>query len=240
VNTSVIPVRLDNTEIPVLLRTKRYVDLRNRSDRSEVAQLARQITDGSVRTAANRVPKDRSYHCSLLSMVIGGIVKDFPAAGMTDEEIAQGESLIDLYRTVDTLITRFQDIVNALLADELWKNNYQAQVQKLRDIGCEMQTLVSAFDGVLSRDSALRTRLNRVFQLCVQIGGCDSAIIVSLGGEDYYAHYVTDEQYEDHTSHGGYIETQYRVSEYQKLLADLSQYRHDLRDAIARLTASAS
>jgi hypothetical protein len=237
-NTTVIPIRLDNSEMPILLRTKRYVDARRGMDKSVLYELAFQISEGSVQTVIGRIPRDRSYHTSLLSMVIGGVVKDFPVASMTDEEIVQGKSLIDLYRTVETLVVRFQDIVDTVLAETYGSIDYHRQLRKLEDSEREMRTLVQALDGVLQRDSQFRSRLDCVFQLCVRIGGMDSGLYISLGGERPARPFdVLDEERKE--SNQDYWKQQSdRLQEYHRLLSDLSAYRHDLRDAIARIVAS--
>ena len=239
-NTSVIPVRLDDSDVPILLRTKHYVDLRRQIDESVVRELAYQISIGTVQTAVNRHSTTRSYHCSLLSMVIGSVVKDFPVATMTDEQIVQAQSLIDLYRTVDTLVAQFQSIVDVLLSHELGYSatDWRIQMRKLKDTERELRTLVRAFKGLLGQDSALRTRLDSVFQLCVQIGESHSAMVVSLAGNRRFS-WGDVVNNEAHVAFEDYVQGRSRrVSEYQKLLADLSVYRHDLREAIARLVAS--
>src|SRR5215475_1797231 len=179
--TTVIPVLLDDSEMPILLRTKRYFDLRKGMPEAALQELSRQIARGTVETSIQRLPTDRSYECSLLSMVIGGVVKDFPVATMTDKELGRGHSLLDLYRTVDLLITQFQNVSDVMLSLSLEKTDL-SYGRKLRDIEREMQTLVSAFDGLLKRNSALRTRLSDIFHLCVCIEQEDSALVVHLGG----------------------------------------------------------
>jgi hypothetical protein len=237
-NTTVIPIRLDNSEMPILLRTKRYVDIRRGMDKSVLYELASQISEGSVQTVIGRIPRDRSYQTSLLSMVIGGVVKDFPVATMTDEEIVQGRSLIDLYRTIEKLVSQFQDIVDTVLAETYMSRDYQSQLRKLEDTERDMRTLVQALDGVLQRDSRLRSRLDSVLRLCVRIGGIDSGLYLSLGGERPAGpEDVIDEERNDNNQN--YQKQQAdRLREYQRLLADLSAYRHDLRDAIARLAST--
>jgi hypothetical protein len=240
--TSVIPIRFDDVEMPVLLNPKRYVDLRKGFNTSALFELATQIAQGSLNTVVKRTATDRSYHCSLLSMVIGGVVKDFPVSTMTDEEIVKGRSLIDLYRAVDGLVNQFQNIVDGLLSYASYGDSddydYNGQLRKLQDIDREMSTLSGAFDGILRQDSQLKVRLNNISQMLVRIGGLDSGLYVRLGQHIRGVHggMAHSEELNPNLGRSGLGED--LREEYQRLLEDLSSYRHGLRDVIARASSS--
>ena len=89
----------------------------------------------------------------------------FSCSNQTDEEIVQGQPLIDLNRAVETLFAQFQSIIDVLLHYESRSatTDWDSLMRKLKDTGREMQTIVSAFGGILGPDSALRTRLNSIF-----------------------------------------------------------------------------
>src|SRR5712691_6596151 len=109
--------RLDNAELPVLLSQKRYVDFRKGFHQETIEELAETILTGRSLTKVQRIlskPK-ASYYCSLLAMSISSVIADFPVSKITDEEMLHGKTLLDLYKTIDVLIVRYEELCDEIL-----------------------------------------------------------------------------------------------------------------------------
>src|SRR5205814_4376995 len=95
-----------------LLWAKRYVDFRGGFNAEALAELAQNIVEGSSYTRFERlVPNEKTkYHFSILSMIISSTLREFPVPTLENENLLGGKSLIALFRTIETLIERFQDL----------------------------------------------------------------------------------------------------------------------------------
>jgi len=115
--TLVIPIRLDDAEVPVMLSSKRYVDLRSGLDEEAIGELAQNIIAGRSCTHLRRIAPEKapSYECSLLGIVISGVLSDVPVSSLHDSDLLAGKSLRDLYRAVDKLIQQYQELFDQIL-----------------------------------------------------------------------------------------------------------------------------
>jgi len=250
--TSVIPVRLDNSGIPTLLNAKRYLNyqLHYPKKSEDLDGLVAQINAARNKTILYRTPKAPSYHSTRLGMIIGSVVQDFPVANLTDEQIAHGSTLLDLYRTIDHIICSFQDIADEILSSY----TYAGSNRKLVDIAMDMRTIAISLHGILATNSALRERLKDILNICVQVVCGEGIFCVKLGFPSDFSDLMTDDPWglifsgkypltiDDHPENKnldlGYLEFDEEfIREYNTLLASLSSYRRQLQHAIATATS---
>lgn len=195
--TSVIPVRLDEAELPPLLSAKRYVDLRAGFEGQALNELATTVLGGRSVAHVNRlIPRSSSYEASALSMIVSGTLEQFPVPALHDAQLVHGQRLIDLYRTVERLIERYQALFDELfevLSDSGIEDGFygsgrrlpQARLasanRKLIGIAADMREIAVHLDQILGRESELRVRLEDVLQLCVEISVAEDFLVLSLG-----------------------------------------------------------
>jgi hypothetical protein len=196
--TVVIPVRLDDADLPIMLSSKRYVDLREGIEEDVVDELAMTITEGRSVTRIQRLlpAEETSYETSILGMIISQTLHDFPVSSLSDETVLQGKTLVDLYRTVETLIERYQELVDEIIQvlaeSEIDRNFYgsahriaQARLltanRKLLSIAGDMRELTNSVQQILAKQSALRQRLEDVAQIVTTISVAEDFLIIRLG-----------------------------------------------------------
>jgi hypothetical protein len=244
--TAVVPVRLDDAELPVLLSAKRYVDLR--LDRSDTAldELAATIASGRFRgRLESLIPGDTSFEASALAMIVADVLQQFPVRALTDEQLLNGHSVVDLYRAVEKLIAAYQELFDEVLdvlsiasvAHEFYGAAYRVPLDRLdranRKLGnftADMTGIAAGLEAILDRDSALRSRAGEVASICLQISVL----------EDFLTLWLVD------TVHGGSAPDNVKDPLYMSQLGRevvhdvaavrelLEAYRRDLRSAVAR------
>lgn len=259
--TAVIPVRLDNAEMPVFLQPKRYVDFRSGMSATTLDELAEDINTESTIKTLRSLPKAPSYHASILSMVIGGLIEGFPVSSMTDEQLMKGRSLVELYRAIEKMICGYQNLVDEILgiwrdsgmdrsiygsANRVSASRVQSANRKLLDIAADMRSIAAALHGIVNADSILAQKLRRVLDLCATISIAEDFLIVKLGSPSALS--LSDrnewgiltneiEHCDIHDNAGGHNYPgelgQSTISDFENLLSALSVYRRDLRLAIA-------
>lgn len=262
--TCVIPVLLDDAQMPVLFRAKRHLDLRSGISGRKLDELASQIGAEKIVTAVTHLPRAASYHASLLSMVLGGFVEDFPVSTMTDEQLVSGRSLLDLYRAVEKMIGLYQDLAAEILS--VWNDagmkssifgsawripaiRVQSANRKLSDLANDMKTLATSLEGIINADSALISRLGPVLELCVTISVGEDFLLLELGRLKRFVD-VADlrnlgwggptGEIEDCVVDDNAQEMYYGglgrevIEDLEHLLLSLSSYRVDLRAAVAK------
>jgi hypothetical protein len=213
----VIPIRLDDAEVPVLLSAKYYVDLRKGLSDDKLEKLAETIIKYRSRTTVNRLlPTEMreklfeeygqqtvewmSHEASLLVMIIGKVLNDYPVSAISREKLLQGKHLVNLYRTVELLIDRYVElcdeildiIVEAANAEEgkyrwsrlgevLVERRIERANRKLIGIAYDMREIATSLDGLLDPKSSLRQRLTDVLGLCVQVSVAEDFLLIQLG-----------------------------------------------------------
>lgn len=192
--TWVVPLILDDTPMPPLLATKRYLDLRSphQVDLDELAWTIRRAH--SVKEISRMVSTSPpTFEGSALGLIIGSILDDFPVARLSDQDRLSGNSLVDLYRAVERLVEQYQRLCDELLrvlhpsrlSDELsWDGWVEVEPinRKLIALAADMREIATHIGTMLSNGSMLRERLRRVSQLCVAVADMEGMFLyLTLG-----------------------------------------------------------
>ncbi|MCI0426807.1 MAG: toll/interleukin-1 receptor domain-containing protein, partial [Nitrospiraceae bacterium] len=196
--TFVIPICIDDADLPVMLSAKRYVDLRNGFNDQTIGELAQTIIDGRSYTHLQRIApkKPPSYECSLLGSVVSGVLSEVPVSSLHNTDLLSGKSLLDLYRAVDKLIQQYQDlcdeILKILLESNIKDHFYGSGRQiaettlvrsnrKLLRISRDMRDISNSLDGLLKSDSAPLQRFKGLAEICTLISVAENFLILKLG-----------------------------------------------------------
>jgi hypothetical protein len=266
----VIPILLDDTEMPMLLSQKRHLDLRGGLNEEIIEELATTILTGRSVTKVQRLLPEptASYHCSLLAMVISSVISDFPVSSIADEELLQGRSLLDLFKTIETLIHRFEELCDEILQvlteaqieDDFYGSAYRIAHsrilranRKLLDIARSMRDISSSLDGILRGDSALHMTFNELLEICAAISVAEDFLVIDVGAPpdlpqenppgkrpETRGAGIPDLPLRDNVLSPIYFDDlgEKMVSDFNQVLGELSMYRADLRRTIARLAAA--
>jgi TIR domain len=261
--TLVIPIRLDDAQIPSLLSAKKYTDVRDGIGGAAMEELAETILDGHGTAVigrllrGNEAAKQANYGYSLLSMIISKVIGDYPAVAVSREKILQGKSILDLYRTVETLIMHYEDLCDEIIdlvgdtedegAYDISHWRIQRANRRLLDIANDMRDIARSLDGIVEADSPLHRRLAEVLELCTQISQGEVGLLIMLGAPSVlpdrplgYASLMGQRSpgdfrrekaqfpFESHQALG-----QPLVAEMERLLGELNSYKVQLRSAVA-------
>lgn len=194
----VIPLRLDDAQVPVLLSAKRYADLRQGLTESMLDELAETIAYGRSFATVRRLTPNKapSFECSLLAMIISSVIRDYPVTQITNSEILAGRSLIDLYRTIESLIGRYEDVCDEILrvleeseirdhffgsAGRISQTRLLSANRRLNSIAKDMREISSTLDALLPVSSRLRERFSALLELCVSISVAEDFLVLQLG-----------------------------------------------------------
>jgi hypothetical protein len=205
-------------------------------------------------------------------MIISGVLADFPLPAIRDSDLLEGQSLVSLYRTVEALIERFQqmcdEILQVLLESDIAKHFYgsarnvrearlPAANRRLRSIAFDMRELAGSLDGILKRESTLRSRLNQILQVCASISVAEDFLVVNLGTPaaipDQITYQINDDgrawgpwtgemhplNVEDNINSPDYPGKvgQQMVSDFRRVLGELDRYKRELRQEVAKVVA---
>lgn len=266
--TFVIPIRLDDADIPIMLSAKRYVDLRNGLDEQTIGELAQTIIDGRSYTHLQRIAPEKhpSYECSLLGIVISGVLSEVPVSSLHDTDLLSGKSRLDLYRAVDKLIQQYEDLCDEILKVLLESNikdhfygsawriaetTLARSNRKLLRISRDMRDISDSLDGLLKSGSEPLQRFKGLAEICALISVAEDFLIVKLGTpsvvpddgaariEGWRGETPDLPVYDNiHAMFfGGELGGQ-MVNDFNRVLRELDSYRADLRKAIARLASA--
>jgi hypothetical protein len=265
--TYVIVLRLDDAELPLLLRAKRYVDFRSGITREALEELARDIANGVSYSRFERlVPEGEvGYRHSVLSMIIASTLREYPVSALGREAVLAGRSLIDLYRAVEALIERFQDlcdeIVQALVAGGVRAGDHQSVYgsafklgeaglrrtnRKLSSIASDMREIASSLKEILPEGSRARERFGDLLQICATISVAEDFLVVEFGTPPTIS-LRADEEAEHWFPPAGQLasldrhdswDNSKKLDEYTNVLSQLDIYKGQLRREIARLASS--
>ena len=211
----------------------------------------------------------RSFECSLLAMIISGVIHDFPVADMTDAEILSNRSLLDLYRTVDSLIGRYEDVCKeiATLLDEsdiqnhFYGSGYRVAParlvsanRRLATISQDMREISSSLGTLLTKSSELHQRLSALLQLCISISVAENFLVLKLSAPTTVptpaesmrfrgprSGVLSELPVDDNvlTCYDGDL-GQKMVADFTRVLGEIQHYRGELRRAIAHVTSANS
>jgi hypothetical protein len=259
----VIAVRLDNSELPVLLHAKRYADFRSGITDTGIRELVESIGSGASYSGFERLVPTQSggYQHSVLSMVISSTLREYPASALGSANILDGKSLVDLYRAIELLIERFQElcdeIVQALVAGGIRPDDHQsvygsvsagqarlsAANRKLARIASDMRQIASSLFDILPENSALRAKFGALLQVCATISVAEDFLVVEFGTPLKISRQTNArekawgweiDQVDNLDRHDSW-DNSLKLDEYRKVLMELDEYRTELRREIARV-----
>jgi hypothetical protein len=201
-------------------------------------------------------------------MIISGVLGDFPVHLLRDSELLHDRTLLNLYKAIETLIDRFQqlcdEILRVLLESNIQNHFYgsagrvgpsrlPSANRKLRSIASDMRELSSSLDGILKRESALRTRLSELLQVCASISVAEDFLVINLGTPVEVSDKDTDEvsrwglrtgempglDIRDNIKAPYYLGElgQQMVEDFRRVLGELDVYKRDLRREAAKIVA---
>jgi hypothetical protein len=247
----------EDAEVPVLLKAKRYVDIRSGPEQALVELCDAIRWHAQQKRVLRLLPAGPSTEGSLLALIIGSTLDEFPAASLDDERLLSGHRLVDLYRAVARLVARFQDIcdeVVPLLAlsrsglreDGAWER-VQTANRRLLSTAEDMRAAAQQVAAILERASDLRRRLVDVSKICVGISDMEFEwLALTIGvpvelpsdGHPWLDHggmgwhgVLWAPVLRDSNENWGSPEA---LEDLQRIQARLDAYLRDLRAAIAR------
>jgi hypothetical protein len=270
--TIVIPVRLDDAKVPLLLSAKKYADLRRGVDGGALEELAEAILGERSAAVVQRLlpapeeaeSRSAGYECSLLSMIISKVIHDYPVAAISREKILHGRSIVDLYRTVESLIIHYEDLCDEildLLEDADYEHHFygsagrvpprriQRTNRKLLDIANDMRDIARSLDGIIGTGSPLYRRFSDVLELCTEISVAEDFLLIRLGAPpvlpDRPARY--DEAMSWRSAYSLFCDNanapmfpgelgRQTIDDLEKVLGELNTYKVQLRSAIAAIS----
>lgn len=264
--TAVIPVRLDDAEVPALLAAKRYVDLRDGSIQRHIDELQQAINAGRSYTRVNRLrPETSTYEASALSMIISSTLDEFPVSSLSDEQLVAGHRLVDLYSAVERLVEQYQAVFDELfevlresrIEEEFYGSGYALSYgrltsanRKLQGIAAEMREIAGHLDTILRQDSRLRSRMEGVLELCVQISIVEDFLVIGIGAPAELSSLTAELPLALMWSLGAPVPDNLKaplylgelgaqmLREISRVRSHLDAYRRELRSAVARATAA--
>jgi len=209
----------------------------------------------------------RSFECSLLAMIISGVIHDFPVADMTDAEILSNRSLLDLFRTVDSLIGRYEDVCKeiATLLDEsdiqnhFYGSGYRVAParlvsanRRLASISQDMREISSSLNTLLTKSSDLHQRLSALLQICVSISIAEDFLVLQLSApttvptqpvwQGPRSGALSELPIDDNVLAPRYFGDlgEKMVADFTRVLGEIQRYRGELRRATANVTSANS
>jgi hypothetical protein len=205
---------------------------------------------------------DEEYHRSVLGMVISSTLRAVPVASLGQETVLAEHSLTELYQTVDTLIERFQnlcdEIIEALIAGgiesrvhhtvygsahRLGSARIRAANRKLAKIATDMRAIASSISGMLPQGSIAREQFSSVLQICASISVAEDFLIVEFGAPLNVAveqdrakmGWLPDVDQLSGVAVYDSWDNSEKLDEYSRLLAQLDDYKTELRSELARI-----
>ena len=265
--TYVIALRLDDSQLPILLRAKRYADLRHGITDELLDDLTQALQPAMSFTRFERlIPSaETGYHNSVLSMIIAGVLNEVPVSTLGRDTSLTNAGLLSLYRAVDALISRFQELcdelIQALVSGGIRAGHHQsvygsafrlgearigAANRKLLRIANEMREIGSNLRALFPEGSPLQHRFGELARICASISVGEDFLVVDFGapldltlGENNDFPRMVDAP--DHVAFLGMHESwdnSKKLEEYHRILGQLDTYRSQLRKEIARLTTA--
>jgi hypothetical protein len=188
-------------------------ELRNRRYSTDAAQNERELSDATM------------------ALVIASILHDFPVDRLAHESLLEETSIVNVYRAIDSLIDRFQELCDEIIVDllpgevnipgtDLYSSpGLLAANRRLKKINDDMHQIASSLQYMLKGDSVLRQRLSVVAVLAARITIFEETVTIYL--DDGRA---TEPEWGDEAS---------AVRAYQYVQLELDKYRSELRAATA-------
>ncbi|MET9386467.1 TIR domain-containing protein [Streptomyces sp. NPDC002928] len=256
-NTMVIPVRIDDCQVPPLLRRKLSLNASIKGgtltylegDFTRMCHAIKGVsTQGNLSTLTSS--PEMKYHASLIAMVISGVIEDFPISKVTTEHILAGREAGQMYRTIAALIDKFQDLVDQVILAvggqrgeiDDYSHEHLARIstanRRLDAIHDDMKTLATCLTELAGDSDQLAQRFMAVSGIAVRIENAEGIASTMLQGPGPLA--VADTMPREYLDEGGGMFSTYwrgEIAELNEILRDLHRYRNQLRTESARLIA---
>ncbi|MEU6364383.1 TIR domain-containing protein [Streptomyces sp. NPDC046931] len=256
-STMVIPVRIDDCQVPPLLRRKLSFNASIRKGRltyleEDFTRMCHAIkgvsTQGNLSTLTGS--PEMKYHASLIAMVISGVIEDFPVSKVTTEHLLAGRETGQMYRTIAALIDKFQELVDQVILAvggqggqiDDYSPEHLARIstanRRLDVIHDDMKTLSTSLTKLAGDGDPLAQRFTAVANIAVQIENAEGIASTMLQGPGLLA--VADTMPREYLDEGGgTFSTRWfnEVAELNQILRDLHRYRNQLRTESAHLIA---
>lgn len=192
----VVPVILDDVAIPPLLASKKLVDLRQGRKSSQLEWIGHTLKDALKELPiAAMVPDRPRYRYSKLAMIVSGVLDELPVPSFDQQPLLEGRTLVDLFRTVERLIERFEEICRSLasvLSEAMTGPMHYPSEMNLRSVGLvetniklvrianDMREIAKELRQTVATHGVLYERLARLAELCTTISLNEDALIVVL------------------------------------------------------------
>jgi|GEM_PF-844401 len=261
--TLVLPILIDECEIPPLLSAKRYVDLRPSSPLSRTRQLDELASQ--VLAAAHdpsTLPSSR-----LVDTVRHSLNSLRPETLLQARSVNNPETARRLLQEVSSLIGRFEeyiDEINAVLAESKISSAFYGSAnavqeerllranRKLITLSSEMRSLYQQLDKRFSFTPETKRLIESITDTCAQIGIAEDFLVIELLSSDDIGRLVADESLGrlraahqplvpdnlDHPFYPGELGPR-MVRDYQLALIELNNYRIALKEAVEELARTA-
>lgn len=206
-----------------------------------------------------------AYSSSRLSMIISGILAELPISTLQSQSLNPDRTLIDLYRCVEHLINKFENICQ-ILADLLAeafngsvRNRLSIQTldrldvastnMKLVRISQEMRDIADSLGELVATESLAYRKLRPVAELCIGISLREDDLVVLLGNprtlpslreEDaFISSFILSRELSpaifDSSESAWGSPSPGEVKDLERMVLQMENYRSALRSAIARL-----
>lgn len=198
----VIPVRLDDSELPPMLSAKLYVDFTQGIDEDRIQRLCNEIWNAySTRRAQQlALPNFGMFgfpRGSSVDLILSSVLSDYPVQRLAKESLEPQKSLIDLYQLVDRLIDRFQallDEVSRILVKyggrDLFfprhatlEERHEVTIanRKLLAIARDMRDISESIQELLPEKSEFAKHLYLISQICTTISEVEGNVCLKFG-----------------------------------------------------------
>ena len=192
----VVPVILDDVAIPPLLASKKRIDLRQGRQSRELEWIEHTLRDTLKELPiAAMVPARPRYRYSKLAMIMSGVLNELPVPSFDQQPLLEGGTLVDLYRTVERLIERFEEICRNLafvLSEAMTGPMSYPSERNLRSVGIvetntkllrvanDMREIAKELRQTVASHSTLYQKLTTVAELCTAISLNEDVLVVVL------------------------------------------------------------
>jgi hypothetical protein len=192
----VIPVILDDVAVPPLLASRRRIDLRKGRNSLELRWIEHTLNDALKELPIAAMLPDRPrYRYSKLAMIMSGVLDELPVPSFDQEPLLHGRTLVDLYRTVERLIERFEEVCRSLatvLGEAGAGPMSYFSVNNLRSAGIvetntrlirianDMREIAKELSQIVASDGTLYRKLTTVSALCTAISLNEDVLVIVL------------------------------------------------------------
>lgn len=206
----VVPVILDDVAIPPLLASKKRIDLRQGKKSQELKWIEHTLWDTLKELPIDAmVPSRPRYRYSKLAMIMSGVLDELPVPSLGQQPLLEGRTLVDLYRTVEHLIERFEEICRSLasvLSEAMAGPMSYPSTMNLRSVGIvetntkliriasDMREIAKELRDTVAVDGAIYEKLAEVSELCTAISLNEDVLVIVLSTPRTLPMYLLEER----------------------------------------------